>query len=101
MEFVSISGIRSIGNLANENTPKTMIAAKHRLVIIGRLTAPSYNVIELSFSVCCVFLLFHHFYLLSVVQTALSCNHNLIAGLYSGEYFVVLSKVLAEFNFVV
>ena len=49
IEFVSISGSKSIDNRVNENNPKTAMPRNIRIVVIGRFTADWYKLIVVGF----------------------------------------------------
>ena len=83
-----------MGNFANENTPKTMTAKKQRLVIIGRLTAPSYILILL-------YLLFDDFNFSTVGKFRLSCHNDHVAVVHTADDFVGVADLASQFHFVV
>src|SRR5574344_641500 len=128
MVFVSISGYKSIGNLISEKRPKIITAAKQRLVIIGRLTAPSYRLIDsftiLSFTIYHFYnltlltmnllaawqivncqlsngKLFHYFHFLAIRQATLTCNYHVVTWIYATDHLILLADVLTQFHFVV
>ena len=71
-----MSGSKSIGKRDKENRPKIATATKQSVVIIGRLTAPSYKLIIVLFKV--VKGLFYNFNFYAISQTILTGNDNLI-----------------------
>ena len=92
MVFVSMSGYKSIGNLIREKIPNIITAKKQRLVIIGRLTAPSYRLINS---------LLYHFHFLTIRQAALTRNHDLITRVHTTENLVFCADMLTQFHLVV